>query len=853
MQFAATFDGRTIIDLPRAAGNALRRLPHIHRLLLENVLRAGNDPQAGRAAILDWLATGSSTAEIAFQPGRVLMHDTTCGPALVDIAAMRSALAEAGFDPTLLNPILPVDVSTDHSLAVDAYARPDAMARNIENEYRRNAERYRFMKWATNTLSNFRVHPPGTGIMHTLNLERLATVVTTRDGWMMPDTLIGTDSHTPMINGIGVLAWGVGGIEAESVLFGMPVMLRVPDVIGVRLSGQLRDGVMATDLALTVTERLRRVDLADRFVEFFGPGVSSLSAGDRAVIANMTPEFGANSGFFPVDAATVAYLRQTGRSADHCALVEGYCRRQGLWFDPQEVPVFTDVVDLDLSGVQVSVAGPRRPQDRIPAQATAQATAAMRGTPKPAPAGHAPDGAVAIAAITSCTNTSDPRLLVAAGLVARKARALGLTPPPHVKTSLAPGSPTAERYLRRAGLLEDLETVGFGIVGYGCTTCIGNSGPLPDAAVQAQAEGRLQVAVLSGNRNFPGRVHPQLEAGFLASPPLVVAFALAGDVERDILADEIAPGVCLSDLWPTGAEIDAALALAQDSADYAAAYDGAEADERWRDLDAPATPLFPWNEASTYIRRPPFADFAAPRDSHICAAPILVLGDDITTDHISPAGAIPKDSETGRYLIGKGDAPHDLNVFSSRRGNWEAMLRGLFTNGAVTNLLALGIPPGSTILPDGEILPLWQAARRYRDMNTPVVIVAGERYGMGSSRDWAAKGAALLGTRAVLAVSFERIHRSNLIGMGILPLRLPDGVTPGSLALTAQDRIEIDLDPARLAPRAPVRVLVHRPGRAVEALEATAAIETSLEIETLARGGLMPLILDRVTSGKARA
>ncbi|MDQ1901528.1 aconitate hydratase AcnA [Paracoccus sp. WLY502] len=853
MQFAVTFDGRTIIDLPQAAGDALRRLPHIHRLLLENVLRAGNDPQAGRAAILAWLAAGRSTAEIAFQPGRVLMHDTTCGPALVDIAAMRSALAEAGHDATLLNPVLPVDVSTDHSLAVDAYARPDAMARNIENEYRRNAERYRFMKWATNALSNFRVHPPGTGIMHTLNLERLATVVTARDGWIMPDTLIGTDSHTPMINGIGVLAWGVGGIEAESVFFGMPVMLRVPDVIGVRLSGRLPEGVTATDLALTVTERLRRVDLADRFVEFFGPGVATLSAGDRAVIANMTPEFGANTGFFPVDAATVVYLRQTGRSADHCALVEGYCRRQGLWFDPHETPVFTDVVDLDLSGVQVSVAGPRRPQDRIPAQATAQAAAAMRGVPKPAPAGHAPDGAVAIAAITSCTNTSDPRLLVAAGLVARKARALGLAPPPHVKTSLAPGSPTAERYLRRAGLLEDLEAVGFGIVGYGCTTCIGNSGPLPDAAVQAQAEGRLQVAVLSGNRNFPGRVHPQLEAGFLASPPLVVAFALAGDVERDILADEIAPGVRLSDLWPTGAEIDAALALAQDSADYAAAYDQAEANERWRDLDAPATPLFPWNEESTYIRRPPFADFAAPRDSHICAAPILVLGDDITTDHISPAGAIPKDSETGRYLIENGDAPHDLNVFSSRRGNWEAMLRGLFTNGAVTNLLAPGIPPGSTILPDGEVLPLWQAARRYRDMDTPVVIVAGERYGMGSSRDWAAKGAALLGTRAVLAVGFERIHRSNLIGMGILPLRLPDDVTPGSLALTAQDRIEIDLDPARLAPRAPVRVLLHRPGRPAEGLDATAAIETSLEIETLARGGLMPLILDRVTRGKAGA
>jgi len=847
MPFTAAFRGRKIIDLPAAAGVDLSRMPHIHRLLLENVLRTSDAPEAARKALLDWLATGRSEAEIPFLPGRVLMHDTTCGPALVDIAAMRSALAEAGHDPALLNPVLPVDVSTDHSLAVDAYAIPGAMARNIENEYRRNAERYRFMKWATNSLSNFRVHPPGTGIMHTLNLERLATVVAERDGWIMPDTLIGTDSHTPMINGIGVLAWGVGGIEAESVFFGMPVMLRVPDVVGVRLTGRLREGVTATDLALTVTERLRRTHLADRFVEFFGPGVSTLSAGDRAVVANMTPEFGGNSGFFPVDAATIAYLRQTGRPAEHCALVEEYCRRQGLWFDPEARPVFTDLVDLDLGEVEVSVAGPRRPQDRIPASDTARATAAMRGhAPLPAPLGKSPDGAVAIAAITSCTNTSDPRLLVAAGLVARKARALGLKPPPHVKTSMAPGSPTAQRYLERAGLLADLEAVGFGIVGYGCTTCIGNSGPLPDSAIAAQAEGRLQVAVLSGNRNFPGRVHPQLDAGFLASPPLVVAFALAGDVERDILRDEIAPGVRLSDLWPKGEEIDAALARAGDAGDFAAAYDRAEASELWRDLDAPDTALFPWDPASTYIRRPPFADFAKPRAQRVMAAPILVLGDDITTDHISPAGAIPRKGEAADYLIAGGDPADDLNVFSSRRGNWEAMRRGLFTNKSVRNLMADDIPPGSTILPDGSVLPLWRAVEHYRQAGVPVVILAGERYGMGSSRDWAAKGAALLGTRAVLAVSFERIHRSNLIGMGILPLRLPEGVTPETLALSVRDRIEIDMNPVRLGPRAPVEVRVHRASGAVERLEGIAAIETSLEVETLAKGGLMPLILDRV-------
>lgn len=853
MSFVSTIRGQRIIDLPSAAGADLIRLPHIQRLLLENALRNAPDSQSARTAILDWLKAGRPEEEIPFLPGRVLMHDTTCGPALVDIAAMRTALVEAGYDPQLLNPVLSVDVSTDHSLAVDAYATPGAMARNLQNEYRRNTERYRFMKWATQALSNFRVHPPGTGIMHTLNLERLATVVTERNGWIILDTLIGTDSHTPMINGIGVLAWGVGGIEAESVMFGMPVMLRVPDVVGVRLTGRLREGVTATDLALTVTENLRQIDLADRFVEFFGPGVATLSAGDRAVVANMTPEFGANSGFFPVDKATIAYLCQTGRTQEHCALVEEYCRRQGLWFDPGQAPVFTDMVELDLDKVEVSVAGPSRPQDRIPASATAQAIAAMRGHPlQHTPQGKAPDGAVAIAAITSCTNTSDPRLLIAAGLVARKARALGLKPPAHVKTSLAPGSPTAERYLERAGLLEDLEAVGFGIVGYGCTTCIGNSGPLPSTAIEAQAEGRLQVAVLSGNRNFPGRVHPQLEAGFLASPPLVVAFALAGDVERDILHDEIAPGVLLADLWPSGAEIDATLARAQNAGDYAAAYDQAEASRLWRDLGAPDAPLFPWDPASTYIRRPPFATFAGSRPQRIMAATILALGDDITTDHISPAGAISANSEAGHYLVQHGERPGDLNVFSSRRGNWEAMLRGLFTNRSVRNLLAENIPPGSTILPDGEVMPLWQAAERYRETGTPTVIVAGERYGMGSSRDWAAKGAALLGVRAVLAVSFERIHRSNLIGMGIMPLRLPTGTTPQSLALTVTDRIEITLDPAQLQPRAPIRVTIHRATGRIEYIDTIAAVETNLEIEILANGGLMPLILNRVTQPTVR-
>jgi aconitate hydratase len=854
-----------MVDLPVAAGSDLERLPHILRIMLENVLRnAGEDAPRAKAAILNWLGTGRSDEEIPFLPGRVLMHDTTCGPALVDIAGMRASLAEAGHDPSQLNPILPVDVSTDHSLGVDVFGSRDALRRNMEREYGRNAERYRFMKWATRALTGFRVHPPGTGIMHTLNLERLASVVTTmeRDGvsWAVPDTLIGTDSHTPMINGIGVLGWGVGGLEAESVFFGMPVMIRVPDIVGVHLTGRVRQGVLATDLALTVTERLRQIDLADRFVEFFGEGVSTLSAGDRAVVANMTPEFGANSGFFPIDNQTLGYLRETGRSAEHVHLVEEYAKRQGLWFDPKASPRFTDVVEINLDEVEVSLAGPRRPQDRIPASQTIAAMAPLLADrPAPVLADQPGNGAVAIAAITSCTNTSDPRLLVAAGLVARKARAFGLTPPAWVKTSLAPGSPTAERYLRRAGLLEDLEAVGFGIVGYGCTTCIGNSGPLPAAIDQAMAErGILPVAVLSGNRNFPGRVHPQLEAGFLASPPLVVAFALAGDVNRNILADPIARSasgedIRLADLWPTGDEIDAALAMAIDAGDYDTSYDEAEASDTWRVLGAPGTPLFPWNENSTYIRRPPFAGFGKGTLLGIYEAhPLLVLGDDITTDHISPAGAVPPRSEAAEYLVERGENPRDLNVFASRRGNWEAMVRGLFTNKSVRNLLDPEIGPGFTIhVGSGEHLPLFRAAERYANEGASVVVVAGERYGMGSSRDWAAKGVALLGARAVLASSFERIHRSNLIGMGILPLRLPAERHPNSLNLHPGDQILIDADPAQISPRCAVPVTIRRVSGDSETFMAAAAIETGLEVEILRGGGIIPLILRRVVNAEA--
>lgn len=799
----------------------MNRLPWVLRILLENTQR--HEAREASAAIMAWLETGTSNAEIPFYPARLLMHDTTCVPALVDIAAMRSELAEGGYDPSTLNPTLPIDVSVDHSIAVDYFGVTNALQQNMAQEIQRNAERYRLLKWATHALDGLRVHPPGTGIMHTLNLEQLATVVIDRDGRTYPDTLIGTDSHTPMINGIGVLAWGVGGLEAESVMFGMPVMLKIPEVIGVRMTGALPHGTLATDLALTVTERLRKMRLSGKFVEFFGSGVSTLSCGERAVVANMAPEYGASCGFFPVDERTLEYLRATGRSEAQIALVETYCKEQQLWFDPQAVPRYTEVVDIDLSKIETSIAGPHRPQDRLAPGATVTWLAgASKPTPRPngAAAGsiadRPPNGAVAIAAITSCTNTSDPRLLVAAALLARKARQQRLTPPSWVKTSLAPGSPAAELYLRRSGLLADLEALGFGIVGFGCTTCIGNSGALvPEMAHAIENDGIVPVAVLSGNRNFPGRVHPQIEASFLASPPLVIAYALAGHINLDILRDPIdGKNVYLRDLWPTAAEIDAALASVQ-SADFRVAHELAEKNEAWRQLDAPSTPLFPWDETSTYIRRPPFASREAKsRLGSYTARPLIILGDDITTDHISPAGQIPPESAAAEYLVSRGENPQDLNVFASRRGNWEVMVRGVFSNNAVRNLL------------DPE-------AQRHEASR---VIVAGERYGTGSSRDWAAKGPWLLGVRAVLALSFERIHRSNLIGMGILPLQLTS-----QLSLSRGETLEIQADPAKLSPgtRVPVRV------RGQE-VEATAAVETALEVELLREGGILPYILRSV-------
>jgi aconitate hydratase len=847
-----------VVDLPALFGHRLSQLPVVLRLLLENVIRhmEGEARTDAVSALFGWLSQGTSEAEIPFQPGRVLMHDTTSTPALVDVAAMRDALAEAGADPLSLNPLLPVDVSIDHSLAVEVFGRADAADVNLKHEIRRNQERYRFLRWASKSLKGVRIHPPGTGIMHTINLEQLSTVFTTEERggelWAVPDVMIGTDSHTPMVNGIGVLAWGVGGLEAQMVMFGLPTPLRIPDVIGVRLTGSLPAGVLATDLALTVTQRLRAIGVSGEFVEFFGPGVSSLTAGERSVVANMAPEYGATTGYFPVDSRTVRYLVETGRSQDHGAFVEACARRMGLWFDENATPRYTRQIDIDLGTVGMHIAGPRRPQDLLEYRHAAEALSATGFTPQGE--SQMPRHPVAIAAITSCTNTSDPRLLIAAGLVARRARRFGLTVPAWVKTSLAPGSPASASYLQRAGLIDDLAAVGFNIVGHGCTTCIGNPGPLPAVIKEGIAHGSIQpVAALSGNRNFPGRVHPDLELGFLMSPPLVIVFALAGDAEVDLATHAVghSPGhgdVFLRDLWPSQEEIDKHLALSADRGDFRRDFAIASKNPLWHALDAPTGPRFPWDAKSTALRRPPFA--AVTEGSQLgryVAHPLLALGDDITTDHISPASAIPPDSLVADFLVERGDDRQDLNVFASRRGNWEVMLRAAFHSKTLRNAMAPNAPVAHTLhVPSGQVRPIWEVAEQYKRDGQSVVLVAGERYGTGSSRDWAAKGQRLLGIRAVLALSFERIHRSNLIGMGVLPLRLAERleVQPG-------DRIEVDAPNETLSPRAPVPVRVLRANGDIVLIETTAAVETQLDVRLLQYGGVIPMILHETLAASA--
>lgn len=851
------------IQLHAVAGERLKRLPYVLRILLENVCRHEPDG-VFRDSILNWLNERTSTEEIAFRPSRLLMHDTTCGPALADIAGMRQSLAEAGVDPALLNPQVPIDVSVDHSIGVDSFGVPDAMLTNMRREQDRNEERFRFMKWAQANLDNVTIHPPGTGIMHTFNLEQLATVVTCKDGWLLPDTLIGTDSHTPMINGLGVLAWGVGGLEAEGVMFGLPVMMRIPDVVGIRLTGSLPEGVTATDLALRVTHELRARGIDNPFVEFFGPGVSGLTVGQRAVVANMAPEMGSQTAYFPIDEQVLRYLEATGRSEADVSRVEAYARSNALWFEPELEPAYTEILPLDLGSVAIAIAGPQRPQDLIVPSAAKQSLEPLlkkRDENGRQPAAGEPaiqDGDVAIAAITSCTNTSDIRLNIAAGLLARKANALGLKAQPWVKTSFSPGSPAATLYLERARVIGDLEALGFGIVGFGCMTCIGNSGPLLEPVEQAiHDHGVLPVAVLSGNRNFPGRVHPLLSAGFLASPPLVIAYAIAGTVNIDIQNDPLGKAadgrdIYLRDLWPTADEIEAAYLQGGKASDYRDAFAAATDSKLWKSVETPIGPLYPFEENSTYLRKPPFTAFK-PREplKGFTGHPVLVLGDDITTDQISPASAVPARSEAGRYLIERGEDPKDLNVYSSRRGNFEVMVRGLFTNRSVVNRIASDVAPGNSVDPrTGEHLPLYQLAERLSSRGEHGVILAGERYGAGSSRDWAAKGTALIGVRAVIAKSFERIHRTNLIGMGIVPLKAPEGIQPQELGLRSGDLVEISFEAGALQPRCKVPVTLHYRDAQSYTLEAVAQIETALETQLLEKGGIIPFILDRATEAQ---
>ena len=889
----------------RASGRDLTRLPYSIRLLLENALRhcgRGVVEEKDVLALAEWNASEPGRPEFAFMPGRVLLQDFTGVPCVVDLAALRSALARLGRDPKVINPSVPVDLVIDHSVQVDFACQADACQCNMQLEMDRNAERYSLLRWAQGEFSNLRVVPPGAGIVHQVNLEYLADVVhrgpetapldaetaplcagATRLGaeagwpWAYPDTVVGTDSHTTMINGLGVLGWGVGGIEAEAVMLGQPYFMLVPQVVGVELRGWLPPGATATDLVLTVTQLLRSVGVVGRFVEYFGPGAAALTLADRATLANMAPEYGATCGFFAVDGTTIEYLRATGRSAEVCERAEAYCRAQGLFrLAGAPVPEYSRVVELDLGEVRPSLAGPRRPQDRVPLESMGERfhqslPELAHGRTESIKAeveldgrqAVIADGAVVIASITSCTNTSNPVLMLGAGLLARNAVRRGLRRPVWVRTSLAPGSRAVTGYLTRAGLLPYLEELGFDVVGYGCATCIGNSGPLGAGLEKVVKEHELVLAaVLSGNRNFEARIHPLVRANYLASPPLVVAYALAGTVDIDLTREPLgydtegAP-VFLSDLWPSADELAefARTSLSPDLfiEEYATALAGSEA---WRDMAVPAGALFQWDPESTYVQEPPFfddftAEPVAPRD--IAGARVLaILGDSVTTDHISPAGSIAPDSPAGRFLIERGVQPCDFNTYGSRRGNHEVLMRGTFANVRLRNAMAGGREGGwTTHFPSGELMTIYDAACCYQAEDVSLVIFAGKEYGTGSSRDWAAKGPALLGVRAVIAESFERIHRSNLVGMGVLPLELDAGITVESLGLTGGELVDIQGISAGLTPGAPVTVRIRRSegpeasgrGGAERTVMCRARLDSSVDVDYFQNGGVLPRVL----------
>ena len=863
----------------------VERLPYTLRILLENVVRSGSEE--GVRAVTGWEAKAEPSREISFAPSRILLQDLTGVPALVDLAAMRDAIAELGGDAARINPQIPAELVIDHSVQVDAFASRGAFARNVELEFERNRERYEFLRWGQRSFEDFQVVPPGTGICHQVNLEYLARVVDDRDGVAFPDTLVGTDSHTTMVNGVGVLGWGAGGIEAEAAMIGEPLSMLVPQVVGVRLRGALREGATATDLVLTVTEILRKTGVVGKFVEYFGEGLAGLSVADRATLGNMSPEYGATCGFFPVDEKTIDYLRLTGRPAERVALVETYCKENLLWHEPGAHPEYSQIVELDLGDVEPSLAGPRRPQDRVPLAhakeaflealdtfgiepdengAGAETFPASDPTTEQAPGGEPiheesavavatphqrqhvrvsldgeeftlDHGAVVIAAITSCTNTSNPQVMLAAGLLAKKAVELGLTRRPWVKSSLAPGSRVVTEYYEASGLDRYLDELGFNTVGYGCTTCIGNSGPLPPEISRAIVDGNLVAcAVLSGNRNFEARIHPEVKANYLASPPLVVAYALAGRMDIDLDNEPIQGDVYLRDLWPSSEEIQKTIATAIHGEMFTSTYaDVFTGDEQWRNLPVPEGDRFAWDAGSTYVRRPTYVAREQETGGISGARCLVSLADSVTTDHISPAGAIRPDSPAGRYLIEHGVEPRDFNSYGARRGNHEVMVRGTFANVRLRNLLVPESEGTWTVhIPSGEEMTIFDAAERYR--GTPLIVLAGKEYGSGSSRDWAAKGPLLLGVRAVIAESYERIHRSNLLMMGVLPLQYRPGESRVSLGLTGREEFAITGTEGREA-------TVYADGQDFGAI---VRLDTPRERDYFRAGGILPFVVRRL-------
>jgi aconitate hydratase A / 2-methylisocitrate dehydratase len=878
------------------------RLPYTLRILLENVLRNGTDEDVD--AVASWAATEEPSRAISFAPARVIHQDFTGVPAIVDLAAMRNAMADMSGDAAKINPLIPTELVIDHSVQVDEYATRFAFRRNVELEFERNRERYAFLRWGQKGFQDFKVVPPGTGIVHQVNLEYLARVIEEREGLAFPDTLVGTDSHTTMVNGVGVLGWGVGGIEAEAAMLGQPPSMLVPQVVGFRLSGALTEGATATDLVLTVTEILRKTGVVGKFVEYFGDGLAGLPVADRATIGNMSPEYGATCGFFPVDEQTLEYLQLTGRTDERIALVEAYCKENLLWHDPNDHAEYSQVVELDLSEVEPSLAGPRRPQDRVPLRiakdsfvealgtfgvgygngthdrAVADTFPASDPTSEQAPGGEEHDeepaktavavaeperkrvrvpgadydlehGSVVIAAITSCTNTSNPQVMVGAGLLAKNAVERGLERKPWVKSSLAPGSRVVTEYYEKAGLQRYLDQLGFNTVGYGCTTCIGNSGPLPEPISEAIGEGDLvAVSVLSGNRNFEARIHPEVKANYLASPPLVVAYALAGRMDIDLLEEPLGRDrdgndVYLRDIWPSSGEINEVIASSVQNEMFRRTYaDVFTGDETWRTLPVPEGELFAWEPDSTYVRRPPYFDGMSGEPGTVedihGARCLVALGDSVTTDHISPAGAIRPDSPAGKYLVEHGVERKDFNSYGSRRGNHEVMVRGTFANVRLKNLLVPGSEGTWTVhVPSGDEMTIFEASERYLAEGTPLIVIAGKEYGSGSSRDWAAKGPKLLGVRAVIAESYERIHRSNLLMMGILPLQFADGESRESLGLSGREEFSItgvDNGDAR-------EVTVRADDKE---FSARVRLDTPREREYMRHGGILPFVLRRL-------